>query len=228
MRMDRRSFMTQGSKMLAGLTLAGLGGMIPSRLLASEVSTFSIDVVTGHPDLAIRKIEHVIQNSNLRQHAIGFSEYALQGAHVGDIAFVKGHQLVNFYEAMDPISQQLRDVASTMSLPQTHHNPTLLRFYTANAVSQPTHAQVFCGDVLVKQLSLQNAKDVYRLDGTRGHIEVAVGDGSAQIVHASCKHKTCMKMGAIRQAGQSLVCIPAKLSVSIAGVNGLGVDGVTF
>jgi hypothetical protein len=113
-------------------------------------------------------------------------------------------------------------------LPQVYDNPTLLRFNTAQGVSHPTYAQVFCGDVLVKELALDGAKDVHRLDGARGHIEVAVGEGSARIVHASCKHQTCMKMGAIRQAGQSLVCVPAQLSESIAGQNGLGVDGVTF
>ncbi|MBT3601915.1 MAG: hypothetical protein HN521_02510 [Candidatus Latescibacteria bacterium] len=225
--MDRRNFMAQGSKILMGLTLAGLSGALPKRLLAAEASPFSIDVVTGHPDLAIRKIEQVIQSSNLKHQTIGFSEYALQGHHVGDIAFVKGNQLVNFYEATDSVSQLLRETASALALPQTYDNPTLLRFNASQGVSKPTHAQVFCGDVLVKQLPLQSAKGVHRLDGARGHIEVAVGEGSARIVHASCKHQTCMKMGAIRQAGQSLVCVPTQLSVSIAGTSGL-VDGVTF
>ncbi|MGA1198453.1 MAG: NusG domain II-containing protein [Candidatus Latescibacterota bacterium] len=226
--MDRRGFLTYGSKVLTGVALAATSGVFPRRLLAAESSSFSIDVVTQHPDLAIQKVTQIIQHSELGRQTVGFSEFPLAGSHVGDIAFVHNNQLVNFHTATDSISLQLKEVASALSLPQTYQDPTLLRFYTAQTVSQPTHAQVFCGDVLVKELPLQGAKDVHRLDGTRGYLEVAVGEGSAKIVHASCKHKTCMKMGAIRQAGQSLVCIPAQLSVSIAGQNGLGVDGVTF
>lgn len=225
--MDRRGFMTQGSKLLAGLTLAGWSGIHPGRLSASEPSPFSIDVVTRHPELAIPKIEHAIRASGLRQQNIGFLEYELKGPHVGDIVFAKGHRLVNFYEAADPFSQRLKEVASALSLPQTCHNPTLLRFYSAEGGTRPAHAQVLCGNVFLMQLPLHCTKEVHRFEGAPGHIEVAAGDGSVQIVSASCKHKTCMNMGAIYRAGQSLVCIPAQLSVSIAGANKWGVDGVT-
>jgi hypothetical protein len=49
-----------------------------------------------------------------------------------------------------------------------------------------------------------------------------------KIVSASCKHKTCMKLGAISRPGQSLVCIPNRLRVVIEGGNDFGVDGITF
>jgi hypothetical protein len=69
---------------------------------------------------------------------------------------------------------------------------------------------------------------VHHFQGVRGNIELAVGNGSAEIVTATCKNQTCMKMGTLRRAGQSLVCIPAQISVSVAGANSFGVDGITF
>lgn len=226
--MDRRDFLTRGLT-LSGVALGGVAGLFPRRIWASGGGNdFSIDVVTDRPDRAIRGIERVLQGSPLGQQVVRYSEHRLTGSHVGDIAFVKGRKLVNFHRANDDISRRLRQAAAALSLPRRLDDPVWLRFCAEGHALTPTEAQVFRGDALVERLPLERATDAHRIDGAQGHIEVAVENGAVSIVSASCRHKTCMGMGAISRAGQRLVCIPNQIVVAIAGTDGLGVDGVTF
>ncbi len=227
--MDRRNFLTRGL-ILSGITLGGVAGLFPRKSWASRGlnDDFSVDVVTDRPDQAIRSIERILQDSPLGRQTVKYAEYRLSGSHVGDIAFVKNRQLINFYKADDDTSRQLRQAAAALSLPKRVDSPTLVRFSAERRALTPTDAQIFYGDMLVKQLPLDRATDAHRIEGARGHIEVAVENRSVRIVSASCKHKTCMGMGAISQPGQHLVCIPNQITVAIAGTNSLGVDGITF
>lgn len=228
--MNRRDFLTRSSMMISGAALAGVAGSFPYEAFAKDVlgDEFSIDIVTGHPNQAIRKIEQVIQNAVFRHQPVKFTEYQLHGSHIGDIAYVQSQQLIHFRTATDDVSQHLRETATALSLPNRYENPILLRFYAGNPSLAPEDATVFCGDVLVKQLPLNRTREVHRIEGVQGHVDIAVAHRSVKIVAASCKYKTCMNMGAIDQPGQSLVCIPNQISVAIVGTNSLGVDGVTY
>jgi len=213
--------------MVSGAALAGVGGLFSGKAAVVDINSFSIDVVTGHSDLAIKKIEAVIEGSALRGQSIKFSEYALHGSHVGDIAYMESQKLINVHTAYDPVSRHLRDVARSLSLRQRYENPVLLRFYAEDKTLMPTDAQIFSGDVLVKQVGLDK-REVQRIKNERGYVDVAVENGGAKIVGASCKHKTCMNMGTIERSGERLVCIPNQITVAIAGQNRWGVDGVTL
>lgn len=226
-KMTRRDFMTGSVMLFSGAAVAGVGGLFLGNAHAARLNSFSIDVVTDHPNLAIGKIEAVIKESALRHQKVKFSEHALHGSHMGDIAYVQSQQLINIHTAYDPVSRHLRDVARSLSLRQKYENPVLLRFYAEDKTRIPTDAQIFSGDVLVKQMPLDKAGVVQRIQNERGHVDVAVENRQVKIVSASCKHKTCMKMGAVDRAGQRLVCIPAQITVAIAGQI-QGVDGVTF
>lgn len=227
--MDRRSFLTKGW-ILSGVTLGGVAGLFPRGNWASRGlnGDFSIDVVTDHPDRAIRLIEQIIHETSPGARTVKFSEHRLPGGHVGDIAFVRNRHLVDFRRADDETSRRLRQTAAALSMPKRVDNPTLLRFCAEGRAVTPTDARVFYGDTLVKQLPLDRATDAHRIDGEKGHIELAVDNRSVRVVSASCKHRTCMEMGAISRPGQSLVCIPNRITVAISGTNSLGVDGVTF
>ena len=227
--MDRRNFLTKGL-ILSGVALGGVAGLLPRKSWASRGlnDEFSIDVVTDCSDQAVRSIERILQDAPPGRQVVKYSEYRLPGSHVGDIAFVKNRQLINFHKADDDTSRRLRQTAAALSLPKKVDSPTLVRFSAESRALTPTDAQVFYGDMLVKQLPLDRSTDAHRIEGARGHVSVAVKDGAARIVSASCKHKTCMSMGAISQPGQRLVCIPNQITVVIAGTNSLGVDGITF
>lgn len=227
--MNRREFLKRSSLFLSGAVIAGSG--ILNRKAFADITGntfFSLDVVTDNPELAIKKIDRLIKSSFLKDHRIDFAQYQLSGNHTGDIAFLKSGQLINFYKEDNPFSNRLRETAKALSLPQSFENPTLLRFFSGRSGAAAKNVNVFNGDILIRQLPIKNNITAYRATGQNGHIDVAVKDGSVKIVSASCKHKTCMELGAINRPGQSLVCIPNKLRVVIEGGNDFGVDGITF
>jgi len=227
--MNRREFLQKSTLFLSGALIAG-SGIFNKKAFADIAAntTFSLDVVTDKPELAIQKIDPLIRSSYLTNHRIDFTQYQLSGNHTGDIAFVKTGQLIDFYKADDQFSNRLRETAKALSLPRSLENPTLLRFFSGTAGAAAKDVNIFRGNVLVRQLSIKNNTTAHRVTGENGYIDVAVKDGSVKIVSASCKHKTCMELGAISRPGQSLVCIPNRLRVVIEGVNNFGVDGITF
>lgn len=48
----------------------------------------------------------------------------------------------------------------------------------------------------------------------------------AEIIESPCPDKLCVRQGKITKAGQSAVCLPAKVSVRLKGSG--GTDGVTY
>ena len=57
---------------------------------------------------------------------------------------------------------------------------------------------------------------------------VTISDGSVKVSEASCKNQVCVKHSAISSAGESIVCLPNRLVVSIEGDReGGGYDTIT-
>lgn len=51
-----------------------------------------------------------------------------------------------------------------------------------------------------------------------GHtLTVSVRDGGVSVSHADCPDHLCEKTGVIRRAGQSVVCLPARVIVTVEG-----------
>lgn len=48
-------------------------------------------------------------------------------------------------------------------------------------------------------------------------MRVEVADGSVRVTQSSCPDGLCMRMGAITRAGESIVCLPNRVSVVLAG-----------
>lgn len=83
--------------------------------------------------------------------------------------------------------------------------------------------RVRIGGETVMELPLdQDARIVL---GEGGHTNtLVIEDGAAQVTAADCPDQVCVRHGAIRYAGESIVCLPHKLVVSIEGGQGSGVD----
>ena len=83
--------------------------------------------------------------------------------------------------------------------------------------------RVQIGGETVMELPLdQDARIVL---GEGGHTNtLVIEDGAAQVTAADCPDQVCVRHGAIRYAGESIVCLPHKLVVSIEGGQGSGVD----
>lgn len=227
--MDRREFLKKGSLYVAGAFIAGTG-FFNKKAFAETAGAvnFSIDVVTGSPDAAIRKIDQLIKSSVLKNHRINFTEYQLPGQHIGDIAFVKSNRLIDFYQQTDPFSVALKEAAASLDLPKSYEKPVLLRFFSNDNSGVAKRVNIFRGDILIDQLSIAENRVSHRVSGDKGHVHFSIKDGAVRITSTSCKHKTCMDLGTIRRPGESLVCIPNRLSAVIEGANDFGVDGITF
>ncbi len=49
------------------------------------------------------------------------------------------------------------------------------------------------------------------------HSKIIVEDGTVRVENSDCKDKICENFGRISKAGESIICIPNKLSVRISG-----------
>lgn len=83
-------------------------------------------------------------------------------------------------------------------------------------------AVISCGE-LRHELSL--GKDgVFRFDGF-DNAEFEVKAGKIRLVNASCRDKICEKTGFIGSSGQSIICVPGRITVVISGAD-KGADAV--
>lgn len=58
------------------------------------------------------------------------------------------------------------------------------------------------------------------------HCTVCVEDGAASVTGADCPDKLCAKHSPISRTGESIVCLPARITVTIRGADTPEVDGV--
>ena len=74
-------------------------------------------------------------------------------------------------------------------------------------------AVIRCGDVR-QELSLDR-DGLFRFDGIDAGFEVK--NGKIRLTEASCPDKICEKTGYIGSSGQSIICVPNKITVSVVG-----------
>ena len=78
----------------------------------------------------------------------------------------------------------------------------------------------------VMELPLDEDTQVTLGEGAHTNILV-IQAGTAQVIEASCPDQVCVTQGAIRYAGESIVCLPHKLIVAIEGGEPNDVDAAT-
>lgn len=65
----------------------------------------------------------------------------------------------------------------------------------------------------------------YSLNG--GTNVLVIKNGEAYLSYAECPDKTCVRTGRIKYVGQSIICLPNRLSVTVVGDSSDGVDLVS-
>jgi hypothetical protein len=70
-------------------------------------------------------------------------------------------------------------------------------------------------------------RDTLSVSGPLGTTVVEVDGGAARILESPCPHGLCMRMGSARAPGQTLVCVPNRVVVTVAGGGPAPVDAVT-
>ena len=228
--MKRREFLKYSSIIVPATAVMGMINPFNNKVFAKVKNndSFSLSVITDQPSKTIHTIEQAIKNSVYGKNSLEFTEYQLKGRHIGDIAYVKSQSLIDYRKGTDEFSQLLDDSANSLSLPRALDDPMLLRFSSQQNLIEPGSVNIFRGETLVKQLSLDNDLEHYRIEGLKGHVDIRIKNKSVSITSATCKHKTCMNMEPISKPGENLVCIPNQINISIAGKSSFGVDSITF
>lgn len=229
--MNRRAFLQKSSLIMPGLGVAGILGSMPRKLFAEPVKmgSLSLSIVSDQPDKAVAMVQQLLNRSKLAQRHIHYTEYVLHGNHMADIAFTHSGQLIDFHHQDGPLLGELLKIAKHLNFPHSCNNPVLSHFSIENGIQKPSGIQVFKNNQLILEKAFPEKTETVAIDAPKGRIVLEVtSDHSVQFVETSCKHKTCMNMGKINQAGQNLVCIPNQISVAIAGTDISGVDSITF
>lgn len=60
-------------------------------------------------------------------------------------------------------------------------------------------------------------KEIHHIDSKYGHNEIEIYDNSVKISESNCRDKICIHMGSINRQGQSIICLPNRLIVTIEG-----------
>jgi len=69
--------------------------------------------------------------------------------------------------------------------------------------------------------------DVIEINNPDGGVNIlSIKDGYASVVDASCPDKLCVHMGKISKSGQSVICLPNKVTVYIEGGEDDGIDAM--
>ena len=77
---------------------------------------------------------------------------------------------------------------------------------------------------IIMELPLDKDARVVLGEGADTNTLVIEG-GKARVVEASCPDQVCVRQGGIQYEGESIVCLPHRLIVTIEGGQGNGVDG---
>ena len=228
--MKRREFLKYSSLILPATAAIGMINPFTKKVFAAAKNSdsFSLSVITNQPSKTIHLMEQAIKNSEFANKTLQFSEYLLKGRHVGDIAYIKSQTLVDYHKKTDEFSSLLYESANSLSLPKVFDDPVLLKFSSQRNLQEPGSVSIFRGEVLVDNLSLHEDKELHRIEGLKGHVDVQIKNKAVRITSATCKHKTCMNMEPISKPGENLICIPNQINISIAGKSLLGVDSITF
>lgn len=64
------------------------------------------------------------------------------------------------------------------------------------------------------------------VSSSRGTNLLVIENGTAKVTEADCPDKLCVNQGAIQFQGESIVCLPHKMTVRIEGGSAGGVDAV--
>lgn len=86
------------------------------------------------------------------------------------------------------------------------------------------------GQILYELSLLENrtGKDALRLESDGGYNLLVIEDGKAYILEADCPDKLCVKQRAVSRQGESLICLPHRLVITVESEEESGIDAVTY
>ena len=79
---------------------------------------------------------------------------------------------------------------------------------------------------VIQKLPL-NEDTEYTIEGLEGENHLIIKDGICFIEEADCPDKLCVKQGKIGEIGQSIICLPHRVVVTIKGESSAEVDTIS-
>lgn len=84
------------------------------------------------------------------------------------------------------------------------------------------------GVVLTQDLTALEGPIQTVVEGANGHrATIELSPQGARFLSSTCPDKTCVRTGAISHAGETALCLPARVSLRLEGAGG-GFDAVTY
>ena len=97
--------------------------------------------------------------------------------------------------------------------------------FFAGGKGQGSQIEIQVDGKLHSVYSLSENTDV-QISTAYGENTVRIQNGKASVVHSSCKDKIEINAGEISRCGESLICLPNRLVITVSGEG--GVDGVSY
>lgn len=80
--------------------------------------------------------------------------------------------------------------------------------------------------VTVQQRSLETT-GTFTIKSKEGQLTFIIQDKKVKVTESTCKDKLCVKQGWISKTGESIVCLPNRITITITGGNE-SVDSTTY
>lgn len=87
------------------------------------------------------------------------------------------------------------------------------------------YVEIYQDGNLYDSVNILDNKEIH-VDTDLGHNVILVNHGKVQMLDSDCPDKICVNTGTIDQVGQSIVCLPNKVYVVIAGTSEDGIDAI--
>ncbi|MEG0050596.1 MAG: NusG domain II-containing protein [Terrisporobacter sp.] len=78
--------------------------------------------------------------------------------------------------------------------------------------------EIYVNNKLYKTYDI-NEEDTLKIETDNGYNVVKIHDNGVEITEASCPDKVCVHSGFINTPSKSIVCLPNKVNIKIAGEN---------
>lgn len=91
---------------------------------------------------------------------------------------------------------------------------------------QGSVAMIHAPGMADRTISLQEDQ-VIEVQGKLGISRIEVKSGQARMVESACPNRLCLQMGWVDRPGQSVICLPNQVWLTIEGAAGKGPDAVT-
>jgi hypothetical protein len=82
---------------------------------------------------------------------------------------------------------------------------------------------------IVKTIPLStNLSKKITVKSKEGFLTIEIDKGRVKVIQSTCRDKLCIKQGWIEKIGESIVCLPNRISISIIGKGENGINSITY